>query len=80
MNHAPIYISRYDYAKLRLLLSTALYSAANNGALRQLREELYRAAVIDPTPPPRIAMRIPDPSLTGASPRDAPRAPLSAVG
>jgi len=48
MNHTPIYLSRYDYAKLRILLSTALYSSANNAALQKLREELDRAAVIDP--------------------------------
>jgi len=48
MNHTPIYISRYDYTKLRLLLSTALYSRAGNLALRDLRAELDRAAVIDP--------------------------------
>jgi regulator of nucleoside diphosphate kinase len=48
MNPAPIYISPYDYAKLRLLLSTALYSRTSNLALRNLREELDRAAVIDP--------------------------------
>lgn len=48
MNHTPIYLSRYDYTKLRLLLSTALYSSANNAALQKLREELDRAAVIDP--------------------------------
>src|SRR5688500_11238082 len=47
MNHTPIYISRDDYAKLRLLLATALHSDAN-GALRKLREELDRATVIDP--------------------------------
>ncbi len=49
MNHTPIYISRYDYTKLRLLLSTTLYSGAGNLALRNLREELDRAAVIHPT-------------------------------
>ncbi len=48
MNHTPIYISRYDYTKLRLLLSTALYSRASNLALRNLRDELDRAVVIDP--------------------------------
>ena len=47
MNNTPIYISREDYAKLRLLLTTALYSSAST-ALRQLREELDRAAVMDP--------------------------------
>ena len=48
MNNAPIYISRYDYTKLRLLLATALYSSAGNLALRNLRAELDRAVVIDP--------------------------------
>jgi regulator of nucleoside diphosphate kinase len=47
MNHTPIYISRDDYAKLRLLLATALHSNGN-AALHKLREELDRAAVIDP--------------------------------
>ena len=47
MNHTPIYISHDDYAKLRLLLTTALYSNAST-ALQKLREELDRAAVIDP--------------------------------
>ncbi len=47
MNHTPIYISREDYTKLRLLLATALHSSAS-AALRNLREELDRAAVIDP--------------------------------
>lgn len=47
MNHTPIYISRDDYAKLRLLLATALHSSAT-AALQKLREELDRAAVIDP--------------------------------
>ena len=48
MNHTPIYISRDDYTKLRLLLTRALY-ANGNGALHKLREELDRAAVLDPT-------------------------------
>jgi regulator of nucleoside diphosphate kinase len=48
MNHTPIYISRDDYTKLRLLLATALYSNSN-GALQKLREELDRAAIIDTT-------------------------------
>jgi regulator of nucleoside diphosphate kinase len=47
MNHTPIYISRDDYSKLRLLLATALHSSAS-AALQKLREELDRAAVIDP--------------------------------
>ena len=46
MNHAPIYITRDDNSKLRLLLATALYSNAN-AALRKLRDELDRAAIID---------------------------------
>jgi regulator of nucleoside diphosphate kinase len=47
MNHTPIYISRVDYTKLRLLVATALHSNAS-AALEKLREELDRAAVIDP--------------------------------
>lgn len=47
MNHSPIYITRDDNSKLRLLLARALYSNAN-GALRSLRDELDRAAIIDP--------------------------------
>jgi len=47
MNHTPIYISHEDYMKLRLLLATALHSNAS-AALTTLREELDRAAVIDP--------------------------------
>lgn len=47
MNHTPIYISRDDYSKLRLLIMTALYSDASR-ALGKLRDELDRAAVIDP--------------------------------
>jgi len=47
MNHTPIYISRDDYSKLRLLIATALYSRAST-ALAKLRDELDRAAVIDP--------------------------------
>lgn len=47
MNHTPIYISRDDHTKLRLLLATALHSSAS-AALQTLRAELDRAAVIDP--------------------------------
>lgn len=47
MNHTPIYISRDDYTKLRLLLATALHSNSS-AALHQLREELDRAAIVDP--------------------------------
>lgn len=47
MNHTPIYISREDYTKLRLLIATTLHSSAS-AALQKLREELDRAAVVDP--------------------------------
>ena len=47
MNPTPLYISRDDHAKLHLLLATALYSNAN-AARQKLREELDRAAVLDP--------------------------------
>jgi regulator of nucleoside diphosphate kinase len=46
MNHTPIYITRDDHSKLRLLVTTALYSNAS-AALQKLREELDRAAIID---------------------------------
>ncbi len=57
MNHTPIYITRDDYAKLRLLLATSLHSSAN-AALLKLREELDRASVIDPAaiPPGVVTM------------------------
>lgn len=48
MNDNPIYISRDDNSRLRLLLATSLYSNANS-ALQKLRGELDRAAVVDPT-------------------------------
>jgi regulator of nucleoside diphosphate kinase len=47
MNHTPIYISRDDYSKLRLLITTAPYSDTNR-ALSKLRDELDRASVLDP--------------------------------
>lgn len=57
MNHTPIYITRDDNSKLRLLLATALYSNANR-SLRNLREELDRAVIIDPAaiPPGIVTM------------------------
>jgi regulator of nucleoside diphosphate kinase len=57
MNHTPIYISRDDYSRLRLLLTTALYSN-NNPALRKLADELDRAAVVDSAalPPDVVTM------------------------
>ena len=51
MNHTPIYITRDDNSKLRLLLATALYSN-KNAALRNLRDELDRAVIIDPAAMP----------------------------
>lgn len=57
MKHAPITITREDYAKLRLLVTTALHSNPSP-ALQKLREELDRAAVIDSAaiPPGVITM------------------------
>ncbi len=46
MNHNPIYITREDNSKLRLLIAAALYSNANV-ALQNLRRELDRALVIE---------------------------------
>ena len=51
MNHTPIYITRDDNSKLRLLLATALHSNAS-AALQKLRAELDRAAIIDPAAVP----------------------------
>lgn len=47
MNHTPIYISRDDNSKLRLLVAKALYSNTSP-ALRKLSQELDRAAILDP--------------------------------
>lgn len=47
MNHSTLYITHEDNSKLRLLISSALYSASTNPALQKLRGELDRAAVID---------------------------------
>lgn len=57
MNDTPIYITRDDYSKLRLLVTTALYSNAT-AALEKLRSELDRAAVLDPhaIPPGVVTM------------------------
>jgi regulator of nucleoside diphosphate kinase len=57
MNTTPIYITREDNSKLRLLVTTALYSHAN-AALAQLRKELDRASIIDSTgiPPGVVTM------------------------
>jgi regulator of nucleoside diphosphate kinase len=51
MNHTPIIITREDYSKLRLLVTTALHSNSS-APLRKLREELDRAAVVDSTAMP----------------------------
>ena len=57
MNDTPIYITREDYSKLRLLVTTALHSSAST-ALETLRAELDRAAVLDPhaIPPGVVTM------------------------
>ena len=47
MNHVPIYISRDDHTKLRLLLTTASRSKPSD-ALQKLHDELERAVVLDP--------------------------------
>jgi Transcription elongation factor len=57
MNYTPIYITPDDHAKLRLLVTTALYSNASE-ALKKLGEELDRAFVLEPEaiPPGVVAM------------------------
>ena len=47
MNYTPIYITSDDNSRLRRLLAVSLYSKTN-GALRNLRDELDRAVIIDP--------------------------------
>ena len=46
MNYNPIYITREDNSKLRLLIAAALHSTAT-ASLQNLRRELDRAAIID---------------------------------
>jgi regulator of nucleoside diphosphate kinase len=46
MNYNPIYITREDNSKLRLLIAAALHSNAT-ASLQNLRRELDRAAIID---------------------------------
>ena len=46
MNHSPIYITREDNSRLRLLIATALHSNAS-AALQKLRRELDRALIVD---------------------------------
>ncbi len=50
-NHSTIYITRDDHAKLRLLLST-VSAPRGSHTLAQLREELDRAVIIDPSAVP----------------------------
>jgi regulator of nucleoside diphosphate kinase len=47
MSHTPIYLSRDDHTKLRLLLTTGLHARASH-ALQKLRDDLDRAVVLDP--------------------------------
>lgn len=55
MSHTPIYISRDDYTKLRLLLPAAA-RANGNAALERLRAELDRAVVMEPAAFPADAV------------------------
>lgn len=48
MNPTPLFISHPDHLKLRLLLSGALNAGAASQALRNLRDELDRATIVDP--------------------------------
>lgn len=47
MNPTPIYLSRDDHTKLRLLVTTGLHTKASH-ALQKLLDELDRAVVLDP--------------------------------
>jgi regulator of nucleoside diphosphate kinase len=57
MNPSPLYITRNDHHRLRLLVSAALRTNAS-ASLEKLRGELDRATVIDPAavPPDRVTM------------------------
>lgn len=57
MNHSPLYITRDDHHRLRLLINAALRANAS-AVLEKLRGELDRAVVIDPAalPPDIVAM------------------------
>lgn len=57
MNHTPIFVTRNDYYKLRMLVASALYSPAH-GALKSLRRELDRAIVLDPKALPQGVVTI----------------------
>lgn len=48
MNPTPLFISRNDHLKLRLLLENALKAGAASLALHKLRDEIDRATVVDP--------------------------------
>lgn len=48
MTLTPIYLSREDHAKLRLLLAS-ISSSSTHRTLHKLREELDRAVVVDST-------------------------------
>lgn len=48
MTHSPIYLSRDDHARLRLLIDAALRSPSG-AALHKLRSELDRAIVDEPS-------------------------------
>jgi regulator of nucleoside diphosphate kinase len=57
MTSSPLYISRDDHVRLRLLVSTALRSQSS-ATLEKLRGELDRATILDPTamPPDVVGM------------------------
>jgi len=48
MNHSTIYLTSADHSKLRLLLASALRSRSSNSLL-QLKAEVDRAVVLDPS-------------------------------
>ena len=56
-DHNPIYLTREDYSKLRLLLAVTTYPLQNT-ALKNLRAELDRAAIVDASalPPKAVTM------------------------
>lgn len=57
MTSSPLYLSRNDHSRLRLLVSAAMHTRSS-AALEKLRGELNRATILDPSavPPDVVTM------------------------
>lgn len=58
MNNQPIYVTREDYSKLRLLIEAIAGPTVGGKPIQKLRAELDRAMVVDPSaiPPTVVTM------------------------